>query len=95
MGDPHNDALRAGRDPNAKKERYKPSNWGECAPMFLAAYMGAPRTTVELLAATGADVGWASRNGYTALHVAAERDRVEVIWALGGTHGADLNAQNK
>ena len=31
----------------------------KCSPLYLAAIKGAPRSTIDLLAANGADVGWA------------------------------------
>ena len=66
-----------------------------CSAPQLAAIKGAPRTTVELLAAKGADVNWANGYGDTALHNATIGDQVELVRTLGGTHGADLNAQDK
>ena len=88
-----NAALHSGRDPNAAAELY---DWGlgKCSPLLLTAYKGAPRSTVELLAAKGADVGWANEVGRTAFHQAAESGLAEVVRALGGTHGAALDVQD-
>ena len=62
-------------------------------PLFLAALQGAPRSTVDLLAAKGADVGWADGSGRVALHMAAGGGHAEVVRALGGTHVAALDAR--
>ena len=61
-----NDALCAGRDPNA--EWYDGGIFGKCPPLWLAARKGAPRSTVDLLVAKRADVGWATKHGTTTLH---------------------------
>ena len=85
-----NAALHARRDANAAAERHL-----GCSPMFAAAFKGTPRSIVGLLAAKGVDVGWADENGMTALHRAAAVGHAEVVRALGGTHGADLNQRAK
>ena len=85
-----NAALNARRDANAAAERHL-----GYSPMFAAAFKGTPRSIVGLLAAKGVDVGWADENGMTALHRAAAVGHAEVVRALGGTHGADLNQRAK
>ena len=56
--------------------------------------MGAPRSTVDLLAVKGDDVGWRDEDGATALHWATMDHCVELVRALVRTHGANLDAQN-
>ena len=68
---------------------------GKCPPLFLAVRQGAPRSTVDLLAATGAYVGWANEDGFTALHMAPLDDHTKLVRALGGTHSAALDAQDR
>ena len=65
---------------------------GLCPPLFLAAMQGAPRSVIDLLVVKGAGVGWADY-GETTLHMAAHFDHAEVVRALGGTHGAELDAR--
>ena len=90
----------AGRDPNAAAEQYTVpgnSHWGNCPPLWLAATRRAPRSTIDLLAAKGADVGCdrvrQHRRGGLASGGTRRSRIAELARALGGTHGADLNAQ--
>ena len=92
-----NDVLRAGRKPNAAAELYKPPG-----------YASAPGCTVHVLRRmhmegrparhrrpAGGQGGGRGLGGYgeTALHRVALGGHAELVRALGGTHGADLNAQ--
>ena len=87
-------SVRAMRAPRAAYQAPGLGHLGKCPHLYLAAEKGAPRSTIDLLAAKGADVGWADEHGQTALHQAVYLGHAEVVRALGGTHGADLNAQD-
>ena len=91
-----NAGLRDGRDSNDEAEFWVPPNRGgkTWSPLYWAAAKGAPRATIALLVATGADVGWMDSGGETALHVAAAYNHTAIVVALGGSHGALVDAQD-